>query len=154
MTVEKNKTGLLAGACIIFIVMLSSFKTNFGGEGFEVFLNNKPVVQQFGNNMNVVKTLKLDQVTENDVLSVAYHHCGRVGKNRTLTLKDAKDKIVKQWSFKDVNEAGARMNCKIKDILDLKKGNMVLKLYYSSSELPTGRQIAALSLPAGNLASR
>ncbi len=116
-----------------------------GGEGFEIFLNNKPVVQKFGTKMNVVETLKLDQSNANDELSVRYYHCGRVGKDRTITLKDANDQVLKQWKFTDVSNASASMSCKVKDILALQKGkDKTIKLYYASTELPKGRQLASI----------
>jgi hypothetical protein len=87
---------------------LFSFSTIHGGEGFEIYLNNKVVLQQFGSNMNNVKTLKLDQAVANDEISVRYHHCGRVGKNRTITIKDEQDKVLKQWKFSDVPDAADR----------------------------------------------
>jgi hypothetical protein len=37
------------------------------------------------------------------------------------------------------------MSCNVQEIISLKKGsNQVLKLYYSSSELPSGRQLATV----------
>lgn len=139
---------LAAFACC---TVLFSFSSMPGGEGFEVFLNNKVVLQQFGTNMNTIKTLNLDQASASDELSIIYHHCGQMGKNRVVTIKDGQNNTLKKWSFKD---EGNRMTCKVKDILNLQKGNTVLKLYYSSSELPEGRQLALLSVPAGSVATR
>jgi hypothetical protein len=148
-----KKHSLPALAVLVLSTTLLSFSTGFGGEGFEIFLNNKVVLQQFGNNMNQVRTLKLDKASESDELAILYHHCGKVGKNRTLVIKDQQDRIVKKLNFKDVANTSARMTFKIKDIIGLEKGSL-LKLYYSSTELPGGRQLASLSLPAANLASR
>ncbi|MCW3089063.1 MAG: hypothetical protein JWP81_132 [Ferruginibacter sp.] len=67
--------------------------TNFGGEGFEIYLNNKLVIQQFGSKMTEVQCLKLDHHSMNDQLTVKYHHCGHIGKNRTITIKDGQNKI-------------------------------------------------------------
>ena len=98
-------------ACTALCATLFSFaSTSHGGEGFEIYLNNKLVLQQFGNNMKEVKTLKLDQTNENDQLSVRYHHCGRIGKNRVITIKDGKDNILKQWKFSDATNAAASMS--------------------------------------------
>jgi hypothetical protein len=138
-------------AAILCCAVLSSFTSMPGGEGFEVFLNNKVVLQQFGSKMNTIKTLNLDQASPDDQLAIIYHHCGQYGKNRVLTIKDGQNNTLKKWNFKD---EGARMTCKVKDILNLQKKNAVLKLYYSSSELPEGRQLALLSVPAGTLATR
>jgi hypothetical protein len=148
LSIKKTLFGL---AAIALSATLFSFSSKFGGEGFEVFLNNKVVLQQFGSKMNTVKTLNLEQASPNDDLAIIYHHCGKYGKNRVLTIKDGQNNTLKKWNFKD---EGAKMVCKVKDILSLRKGNAVLSLYYSSSELPKGRQLASLSLPASNLASR
>ncbi|MEO6730724.1 MAG: hypothetical protein ABIN01_05870 [Ferruginibacter sp.] len=114
--------------------------TNFGGEGFEIYLDNKIVLQRFGNTLNEVTSLQLNQQSANSQLTIKYHHCGKVGKSRVITIKDGQDKILKQWRFNDAATPVAAMNCNVKDILTLKKGTeAILKLYYSSSELPNGR---------------
>ena len=119
---------------------LFSFSSGFGGEGFEIYLNNKVVIQQFGKEINEVKNLQLDQNSYNDQLIIKYHHCGRVGKNRIVSIQDAENKVLKEWHFVDASTAVAGMNFNVKEILSLKKsGNSVLKLYYSSTELPRGR---------------
>lgn len=138
-------------AALTFCTILFSFSSMPGGEGFEVFLNNKVVLQQFGNNMKTVKTLNLEQASPDDQLAIIYHHCGQYGKNRVLTIKDEQNNTLKKWNFKD---EGAKMTCKVKDILGLQKGNKVLKLYYSSTELPDGRQLALISVSAATVASR
>ena len=134
-------TGIIAACSFMF-----SFTTaRPGGEGFEIYLNSKLVLQQFGNNMNEVKTLKLDQSNQNDELSVRYYHCGKVGKNRTISVTDAKNNVLKQWKFTDVSLASSLMTCNVKDILALQKGSAkTIKLFYASTELPRGRQLAAL----------
>ena len=141
----------LAG--LVFCTMLFSFSHRLGGEGFEISLNNKIVLQQFGGSMNTVKTLNLDQASSNDEISVKYYHCGRVGRNRIITVKDDQDKILKQWKFSDVSDAADRMSCKVKDMMSLKVGkSRILKLYYSSSELPKERQLASISIGAKSIA--
>src|SRR5688572_33153834 len=149
-----SKTNLIKRlAGIAFLALLLSFSTApAGGEGFEIFLNNKVVLQQFGNSMNTVKTLSLDQAAPDDQLAIIYHHCGKWGKNRVVTIKDEKNNTLKKWNFKD---EGARMTCKVKDIVGVQKGNgTVLKLYYSSSELPEGRQLVAINTGAKGVAKR
>jgi hypothetical protein len=142
----STKNLKLSGIVVVCGLLFSFATPRPGGEGFEIFLNSKVVLQQFGDNMKEVKTLKLDQSNLDDELSIRYYHCGRVGKNRTITLKDAKENVLKEWKFTDVKQASAMMTCKVKDILALQKGtDKTVKLYYASSELPKGRQLAALS---------
>lgn len=132
---------------VAIAVTLLSFTSNFGGEGFQISLNGKVVLQQYGKEMDIVKTLQLNSASANDQLTIRYHHCGKIGKNRVVTIKDGQNNIVKEWRFKDSQTAFDEMSCPVKDILGLKKGNdQVLKLYYSSSELPDGRQLAAVSI--------
>lgn len=133
---------------------LCSFSPSFGGEGFEIFLNGKVILQQFGKDLNTVKTLQLDAATANDKLAIRYHHCGKVGKNRVVTIKDGQDNMLKQWRFTDVDTPVGEMSCYISDIPALKKSNSVLKIFYSSTELPNGRQLATLVTGNNAVASR
>ena len=145
----------LAGIVAICSLLFSFASPSPGGEGFEIFLNSTLVMQQYGNNMKEVKTLKLDQSNQNDELSVRYYHCGKVGKNRTITLTDEKNNVLKQWKFTDVTQASAMMTCNVKDILSLQKGSSsTIKLYYASSELPKGRQLASLVTASRAVARR
>lgn len=122
-------------------------KTNFGGEGFEVYLNDKLVIQQYGEKMNQVKTLQLDQRVSNGQLAIRYYHCGRPGKDRTVTIKDEQNVVLKQWRFGDTKDATAKLCCNVKDILALPKlkAGKKVSLYYASSELPVGRLLVTLT---------
>ena len=53
---------------------LVSFRNKPGGEGFEIFLNNKVVVQQFCNDMSKVKNIKLTQSLSAGELKITYNH--------------------------------------------------------------------------------
>jgi len=152
-TIISNTNIVKRLAGLAFCTLLFSFSTApSGGEGFEIFLNNKVVLQQFGNEMKTVKTLNLDQAAPDDQLAIVYHHCGKTGKDRVLTIKDEKNTTLKKWNFKD---EGTRMTCKVKDLLGLQKGNgHVLRLYYASSELPDGRELVAINTGTKGLAQK
>jgi hypothetical protein len=143
-----SKTMVLVALC----AALFSFAPKPGGEGFEIYLDNKLVLQQFGNEMNAVKNLQVPQSAVNGQLTIKYHHCGRVGKNRIVTIKDEENKILKEWRFTDAAVPVAAMSCNVKDIMNLKKGNSgnTFRLYYSSSELPKGRMLASVVLTKAN----
>lgn len=139
--ISKTMTLVAIGATLF------SFSPKPGGEGFEISLNNKVLIQRYGSDIDAVNSLQLNQSSSNDQLTIKYHHCGRVGKNRVVTIKDGQNKVLKEWRFADTNESVAVMNCNVKDILSLKKGNSsILKLYYSSTELPNGRLLASIIL--------
>jgi DNA-directed RNA polymerase beta' subunit len=140
-----SKTMVLITIC----AALFSFSPKPGGEGFEIYLNNKAVIQQYGNEMNTVKSLQLNQSLSNGQLTIKYHHCGKVGKNRIVTIKDGQNKILKEFRYADAPTPVAAMALNVKDIVSLRKGNNnSLKLSYSSSELPDGRVLATISLTA------
>jgi hypothetical protein len=135
----------------VFFTTLLSFSTKWGGEGFEIYLNNKLVLQQFGNQLNSIQTIQLDPGSADSRLSVKYFHCGRVGTNRSITIRDGQNRILKEWKFADVSTTAVSitdpsMTCKVSDILGLKKSNPgKLNLYYSSKELPKGRILAFIN---------
>jgi hypothetical protein len=47
LTIISKKAGLTRLAALATCAMLLSFSTGSGGEGFEIYLNNKVVLQQF-----------------------------------------------------------------------------------------------------------
>ncbi|MBK9570733.1 MAG: hypothetical protein IPO53_13030 [Chitinophagaceae bacterium] len=131
--------------------MVFSYTTKPGGEGFEIYLNNKVVIQQYGNEMNTVKSLPLNLQASNDELTIKYHHCGNIGKNRVITIKDQQNNVLKEFRYVDATSGVSAMLVRVKDLTVLKKGNSsLLKLYYSSSELPKGRMLASLMTNTGN----
>ncbi|MDZ4792670.1 MAG: hypothetical protein SGI83_00170 [Bacteroidota bacterium] len=136
-------------ALVIICSSLFSFSPVPGGEGFEIYLNNKVVLQQYGSDMNTIRTLQLVATKPADQLMIKYHHCGEVGKNRIVTIKDAQNSIMKEFRFPDGAIPVAAMSVPVKDIVKLKKGNIALKLYYTSSELPAGRMLALINTAAG-----
>jgi hypothetical protein len=150
LTIIRKTKAVKAWASAALCATLFSFSVNKGGEGFEIYLNGKLVLQQYGNQMNDVKNLQLDQRSFNDQLTVKYYHCGRVGRNRVITLKDGQNKVLKEWRYADVTVPMSAMACNVKDILNLKKGNAnTFKLYYSSNEIPGGRLLTTIVIGSG-----
>jgi hypothetical protein len=130
-------------ALVAIAATLFSFTTNFGGEGFEIFVNGKVVVQSFGKDVEKVRTLNLNPAVPNDKISFRYYHCGQVGKNRFVTIKSADNNPLKVWNYADVTTGD--ISCTVKDLLSLQKGsNKIFKIFYSSNELPKGRELVEI----------
>lgn len=130
-------------AMVAIAATLLSFTANSpaGGEGFEIFVNGKVVLQRFNKEVEVVKTLSLNPASPNDKISFRYHHCGQVGKNRFVTIRSADNSPLKTWNYSGITTQD--ISCTVKDLLGLQKGKSgTLKIFYSSSELPKGRQLA------------
>jgi hypothetical protein len=126
---------------------LLSFSPKPGGEGFEITLNNKLMLQRFGNDMNTVQNLQLSQLSPNDQLTVKYYHCGMAGKKRVITIRDRQNNFLKEFRYGDASASSAGMAVPVKEILSLKKtSGVTVKLYYSSIELPGGRLLTSLLL--------
>jgi hypothetical protein len=116
-----------------------------GGEGFEISLNNKVLIQRYGTDINAMNSLQLNAASVNDQLIIKYHHCGKVGKSRVITIRDGQNKMLKEFRYADVATPVAAMSLPVKDLLSLKKSNPTLKLYYASTELPNGRLLADIN---------
>jgi hypothetical protein len=125
---------------------LFSFSPKPGGEGFEISMNNKVLIQRFGTDINTLNSLPLTQAATNDQLIIKYYHCGKVGKNRMITIKDGQNNVLKEFHYADGQSTQSAMSLPVKNILELKKSNTGLKLYYSSSELPNGRLLTSIIL--------
>jgi len=139
-------------AGIVISAALLSFSPKPGGEGFEISQAGKILAQKFGSNTEDGKSLQI-QINSTDPLIVKYYHCGRVGNNRVITVKDDQDKLLKEFHYADLKTPAPSMVVPLKDIHTMKKGsNVSLKLFYSSSELPKGRQLASIN--TGNAIAR
>jgi hypothetical protein len=132
-------------AMFAILATLSAFSSKPGGEGFEIFLNNQVILQQFGKEMNAAKNLDLGTATANDKLVIKYYHCGQRGTKRSITIKDGQNNILKKFRFTDSPVTGMAMSIPLQEILSLQKGKIYnLNLFYSSSELPGGRMLASV----------
>lgn len=139
------------GIARLFIViticsLLFSFTNKKGGEGFEIFLDQQVLLQQFGNQLNNVKSLSLNQSLSGKMLTVKYHHCGVSGTKRSISIRNEKNAVLKEWHYPDEGYNNKNMSISVSELLKLKSaaGAGKLKLYYLSAELPNGRVLASL----------
>jgi hypothetical protein len=132
-------------AWVILVVTMSSFTFNLGGESYTIHLNNKLLVEHYLTSKAVTPSFSLDQAGANDELSIYYNECGKIGKERKLTIKDEQDNVLKTWSFTNTIGEHTPMICKAKDIIALKQNERnTLKLYYSSKEVSSERFLAII----------
>lgn len=127
--------------------LLYSFVSPTGGEGFEIYVDNKLVLQQFNQQMKQTKNIQLNAANSKSVLKVKYYHCGMAGKSRTLALKNAEQKTLQQWEFENEEGKNFGITVAVKDILASQKkpGNTTVYLYYASKEAPQGRLLAGIA---------
>src|SRR5687767_13701609 len=83
----------------ITIVCLQAFTAKAGGESFEIYLNNKLILRQAVSQPFTLQSLSLDNANKDYQLLIYYHHCGDVGKGRSIAIRDDKGTIIKEWKF-------------------------------------------------------
>lgn len=129
---------------LMAVVSLSSFTHRPGGEGFEIFLGEQLMLQRFGNNMNAVQPLSL-QNHQSSQLFIRYYHCGATGTSRIITVKNSNHETLHQFRFPDSRATNGVMTLSVEELYALARKNAgSLELYYSSAELKNARQLTTL----------
>ncbi len=141
---------------LTFSVLLFSFSNKMGGDSFEVYIGKKLMFQQYVTRGEAVKSLQLEQSDYNNEIEVYYSHCGATGTSRVISIRDGQNKVLKEWRYQDTPSAKSSMACNVKDVVGLQKlsNGGTLNLYYTSHELPNGRLLASIYIPAGVKSTR
>ena len=140
----------------IFVLVLStilfSFSANWGGDSFQIYINKKLVVKEIVHNSQGTRSLQMDKSSYDDQVDIYYSHCGQVGKNRAIAIRDENNKLVKELHFADYTGQNSGMSFKVSDFVNWDKRNGVdqLNIYYSSKELASGRLLATIMLGGGD----
>ena len=138
------KLHLLAALCFIAF----GFTAYAGLDSYEVFLNDKLILQNYVNQPLDLRKLQLQAASDQDELRIHYKHCTNkgVGTGRSITIKDQKGNIVKKWEFADVSSSRSAMVIPVKALRELenKSGGAELSLHYTAQENPEGEMIASL----------
>jgi hypothetical protein len=143
---SHGKFIVIRSLLVLICAGLFSFSDKKGGDSFEIWLNGKKILQQFVHASNAVQTLQISPASDNDKLIIYYSHCGQVGKDRYITIKDENNRALKVWKFQDAIDKNAAMEFKLKDILSLRKNKAgKLGISYSSHELPEGKMLAIIT---------
>jgi hypothetical protein len=135
---------------LLFVSALFSFsEKGVGGDSYSIHLNDKLILQHYVHSNKEVKPISISESAANEMLSIRYSHCGKIGTSRTLAVTDEQNNVLKQVHFPDASgETALSMTVKVKDILALRKGNSSkrVNLFYSAKELGEGRVLATLVL--------
>lgn len=155
LPINRKIFGIRSLLLLPVFAVLSSFSGSWGGDSYQVYVNNKLVLEQYVHGQKGVKTVALQPANKNDQVSIYYSHCGKTGQSRTLTLRDGKNKVLKEWTFQDagVNGTKSGMTCKATEILEVKNtaGLDRLNLYYTSKEMPEGKLLVYLITAKDNI---
>jgi hypothetical protein len=137
---------------LVFATSLFSFTSHYGGDSYQIYLNKKLMLKEYVSMGHAIQSFSLDKNTYDQQVEVYYSHCGRVGTNREIVIKDENNKLVKDLRFADYEGNNSGMSFRVSDFLnwDKKNGTDQLNIYYSSKELPAGRLLATINLTAVN----
>lgn len=128
---------------------LQSFTTKAGVDSFEIYLNNKLILRQAVNKPFTLQSLQLDKANKDDQLVIYYSHCGAIGTDRSIVIKDDKGNTIKEWKFADASGSDNKgMTIPVKELLQLEKNysQTNLNIVYFSQQLPKGRALSAVQL--------
>jgi len=137
-------------ALVVFSAILFSFTPEPGGDSFKIYVNDKLVIQErIAKQTAALLPLEADGV--NDQVKVYFSHCGKVGSDRSLSVRNANNKVLKEWHYPNVDDyAQGAMTCSARDIVALAgKNKNDATLYYSSSEIPGGIALASIQVTKG-----
>jgi hypothetical protein len=147
MQTRNRKSWMAAALAVVASALLYSFTAPAGGDVVRVYLNKKLVMEQYGPNMRPDQAISIANARPGDQLAVYYGHCGQLGTNRTITIRDDANSQLKQWRFAN---SGKYMVCPVKDLNTLQRGKRTLRIYYAADELRSGKWVATL-LPKGEI---
>ena len=142
---HTNRKHAFAIVFAFALLSLLSFNVKAGGDSYKIYLNNKLILEQYVTQPLNIKSLQLDNANANDKLVIYYSHCGQVGKGRSLTIKDNKGKILKEWKFANTAGSNESMVIPVKELLELIKNGHV-NLFYAAQQLPKGRMLTSVNL--------
>ncbi len=128
---------------------LPSYRSALGGEGFQVYLNQKLIMQKFGKELAQPALLQIDPSQEQQ-LRIIYHHCGKAGKNRQLTLRDESEQVLKVWKYANSSQPASPMELNLAAVAQTgqSKARGKWSLHYNSSELQNERQLLVIEKSA------
>ncbi len=83
-----------------------------GVDSYSIYLNKKLLFKQSMDKPLTLQRLQLDKANPNDELIIYYNQCNapdKTGSGRSILVKDAEGKTIKEWKFEDVKGSGPAM---------------------------------------------
>jgi len=147
------KQSIQKGLVLAIISLTTLMSHALGGvDSYRIYLNNKLILQQYVGRPLDLESLPLSAANSNDKLVIYYNHCGAIGKGRSISIKDEKGVVLKEWKFADAASSDpktdAGMTIPVKEILALQEKGRGLAMYYSAQGRPEGLLLTRVSKAA------
>lgn len=151
--VQQNVRVVLATRSLILMVVsavIFGFSENAGGDKYTVSLNEKVLLEEYVIPGHRPRAIPIPVAGVDDVLKVEYSHCGKRGVARSIAIHERGNEALKRWYFPD----NAALAVSMKELTSLSRTRAELQLVYFSREIPEGKVLATLTLPAEIRAGR
>ena len=133
---------------MLAILALTMMSFSLGADSYKILLGGKLLAEQFVHIQKAVPSLSLD-ASGKEMLTVQYSHCGGIGTQRILSIRNTDNDIIREWKFNE----GSPVEVQVKEISDLAETGP-LNLYYASAEMTHGRLLASLLLTGKPLSKK
>lgn len=134
---------------LFFLILLccTATKAKAGLDSYEIYLNEKLILKQYVNEPLKLASLQLTHLNNNDRLVINYSQCNmpdKIGKGRSISVKNSKGKTLKQWKFTNASGTRASMVIPVKDLLalNIQSTEDELSLFYAAEGRPEGQMLA------------
>ena len=137
---------------VLFFILFccAAGKAKAGLDSYEIYLNDKLILKQYVNEPLKLASLQLSRANVNDRIVINYSQCNmpdKIGKGRSISVKDAKGKTIKVWKFTNASSTNASMIIPVKDLLALNQSmDKDLAFYYAAEGLSKGQMLAHFKL--------
>ena len=141
-----QQPSLVGIASVVLCMVLSSFLIKRGGDSYTISINGKQVIQFYALSKEALPSLAINPNAE-DKLSVYFNECGKIGKSRSLSVRDDQGNVLKEWNYANALDEHTPMTLSSNEI----NVNGSVGLYYTSMTVTTPRKL--VTLVAGNTTS-
>ncbi len=129
--------------------MIFAVTANAGVDSYSIYLNKRLLFKQSMDKPLTLQSLQLDKANPNDEIIVYYTQChapNKIGSGRSIAVKDAEGKKIKEWKFEDVKGSDHAMIISVKDLTGLQKKNAAssLVLFYNAENPEMEQKLASL----------
>jgi hypothetical protein len=131
-------------SCMLFTVTAKA-----GVDSYSIYLNKQLLFTQSMNKPFTLQSLQLDKAKPGDQVIIYYTQCNapnKIGTGRSIVVKDAEGRKIKEWKFEDVKGSNNAMVIPVRELLALQKqkGASSLALFYNAERLEREQKLASL----------
>ncbi len=141
-------------AFMLAAIFLMAFVTAKAGvDSYSIYLNKKLLLKQSLDKPLNLQSLHLDKANANDQIIIYYSQChapNKIGSGRSIIVKDAEGRKIKEWKFQDVKGSNTAMVIPVKDLLALEKKSAAttLVLFYQAQSPEIEQRLTSLLVKA------